>query len=166
MMAKRQAISKKLRFEIFTRDGFACQYCGRKAPSVVLHVDHIDPVSKGGMNIWENLVTACQDCNLGKKDTPLPPKQAIEIHERYSPPWYWDHLTEACDIIVRRLDYFDIKKLFPLMTDAVEFKARPADIIRLASVVQCWGEFETALADFVSDGVPIFDDEEEWGIAA
>ena len=61
----------KLRFEILKRDSFTCQYCGRKAPNVILHVDHIIPVSKGGTNIKTNLVTACQDCNLGKTDVLL-----------------------------------------------------------------------------------------------
>lgn len=64
----RQPIGPRLRFSVFSRDGFACCYCGRKAPSVVLHVDHVVPVSKGGLNVIENLVTACADCNLGKSD--------------------------------------------------------------------------------------------------
>ena len=40
----RQAISKKLRFEIFKRDSFTCQYCGSSAPEVLLHADHLKPV--------------------------------------------------------------------------------------------------------------------------
>ncbi len=68
MATKRKAISKKTRFEVFKRDGFACQYCGAKAPDVVLHVDHIEPVSKGGDNSILNLITACVGCNSGKSD--------------------------------------------------------------------------------------------------
>jgi len=64
-------ISKKLRFETFKRDSFTCQYCGRKAPDVVLHLDHITPVSKGGTNDPLNLVTSCQECNSGKSDRHL-----------------------------------------------------------------------------------------------
>ena len=37
---KRKSISKKARFEVFKRDSFTCQYCGRTAPDVVLHLDH------------------------------------------------------------------------------------------------------------------------------
>jgi len=62
----RKGISKKLRFEIFKRDKFTCQYCGRTAPDVVLHVDHIHPVSRGGENDLLNLITSCFDCNAGK----------------------------------------------------------------------------------------------------
>jgi 5-methylcytosine-specific restriction endonuclease McrA len=56
------------RFRILKRDKFTCQYCGRKAPFVTLHVDHIIPSSKGGTSEDQNLTTACQDCNLGKSD--------------------------------------------------------------------------------------------------
>lgn len=66
MAERRKAISKKIRFEIFKRDNFTCQYCGRMAPDVVLEVDHINPVANGGDNDIMNLVTACFDCNRGK----------------------------------------------------------------------------------------------------
>ena len=71
MANKRKTISKKLRFEIFKRDKFTCQYCGRMSPDVVLEIDHINPVSKGGENDIMNLVTACYDCNRGKRDVLL-----------------------------------------------------------------------------------------------
>jgi hypothetical protein len=65
-MAKRKTISKSLRFEVFKRDNFTCQYCGRMAPDVVLEADHINPVSNGGENELMNLITSCFDCNRGK----------------------------------------------------------------------------------------------------
>lgn len=65
-MAKRKAISKKARFEVFKRDGFQCQYCGAVPPKAVLHVDHIVPVASDGGNEESNLITACNACNLGK----------------------------------------------------------------------------------------------------
>lgn len=65
-MGKRKPISKKLRFEIFKRDKFTCQYCGKMAPDVVLEVDHIKPVCKGGTNDELNLITSCFECNRGK----------------------------------------------------------------------------------------------------
>jgi len=60
------AITKKLRFEIFKRDGFKCQYCGRKVPDVVLEVDHITPKFEKGIDDISNLITSCFDCNRGK----------------------------------------------------------------------------------------------------
>jgi len=64
-------LSQKLRFEVFKRDEFTCQYCGRKPPEVILHVDHIIPVSEGGLDDISNLITSCKDCNLGKSNTSL-----------------------------------------------------------------------------------------------
>lgn len=63
---ERKEISKRTRFEIFKRDNFTCQYCGKSTPSVILEVDHIMPVCAGGGNTKENLITACFDCNRGK----------------------------------------------------------------------------------------------------
>ena len=65
-MTKRKAISKKVRFDVFKRDAFTCQYCGAHPPEVILHVDHIHPVFEGGTNEESNLITSCAPCNLGK----------------------------------------------------------------------------------------------------
>lgn len=75
---KRKAMGDKLRFEVFKRDQFKCQYCGKAAPEVVLHVDHINPVSKGGDNDILNLVTSCVDCNSGKSNRLLTDNTIIE----------------------------------------------------------------------------------------
>lgn len=75
---KRKPISKKLRFEVFKRDNFTCRYCGRKAPDVVLEVDHIEPVSKGGKNSIINLVTSCRECNRGKGKNLLTEHQMLD----------------------------------------------------------------------------------------
>lgn len=63
----REHISKSLRYDIFTRDGYTCQYCGGKPPDITLQIDHRVPVAKGGDNDPMNLVTACVACNAGKK---------------------------------------------------------------------------------------------------
>lgn len=65
------AVSTRVRFEVFKRDRFTCQYCGRTPPQVVLNVDHIVPVSKGGKDSEANLATSCFECNNGKSDIPL-----------------------------------------------------------------------------------------------
>ena len=87
-MNEREPISKRLRFEVFKRDSFTCQYCGATPPAAVLHCDHIHPVSLGGQTDIDNLVTACQSCNLGKSNVLLAnvPRslqdRAAEIEER------------------------------------------------------------------------------------
>ena len=82
MAGKRKEISKRMRFEVFKRDNFTCQYCGRMAPDVVLQVDHIKPVSKGGKNELINLVTSCFDCNNGKSNVELADDAAVKKQER------------------------------------------------------------------------------------
>jgi len=80
---KRKAISKKLRFDVFKRDSFTCVYCGQSPPAITLEVDHVEPVASGGENDINNLVTACFDCNRGKRDISLGvvPKQLADSLE-------------------------------------------------------------------------------------
>lgn len=68
---KRNSLSKRLRFDVFKRDGFACQYCGAHPPAAILECDHVIPVAEGGGDDIDNLVTACFDCNRGKAAIPL-----------------------------------------------------------------------------------------------
>ena len=73
----RKALTKKTRFEVFKRDSFTCQYCGRSAPDIILNVDHMIPVASGGDNSVLNLVTSCFDCNSGKSDRKLDDKAVV-----------------------------------------------------------------------------------------
>jgi 5-methylcytosine-specific restriction endonuclease McrA len=61
-------VAAQVRFSILQRDGFRCRYCGRpgNAPGVVLHVDHVVPAVAGATTTEDNLLTACDECNLGK----------------------------------------------------------------------------------------------------
>ncbi len=82
----RKPRSKSIRFETFKRDSFTCQYRGRKAPDVLLNVDHIEPVAGGGTNDLLNLITAWRDCNSGKSkrrfsDTTVIDKQRAQLEE-------------------------------------------------------------------------------------
>lgn len=71
---KRIILSRK---NILRRDNHKCQYCGS---TVNLTVDHIIPKSKGGEDIWENLVTACIKCNNKKGDrTPDDAKMVLKV---------------------------------------------------------------------------------------
>ena len=51
---------------IFQRDGFTCQYTGQKLSKDELNVDHVIPLSRGGSNTWENMVTSRKDLNTKK----------------------------------------------------------------------------------------------------
>ena len=64
-------VNLRLRFKVMQRDNFKCCACGAspaKDPSVILHIDHIVPWSKGGETEMNNLQTLCSKCNFGKGD--------------------------------------------------------------------------------------------------
>lgn len=81
-MTKRKSLTKKTRFEVFKRDSFKCQYCGKSAPDVILNVDHIKPVAAGGNNGMTNLITSCFDCNMGKKARLLDDNSMLEKQKK------------------------------------------------------------------------------------
>lgn len=57
---------------LFARDGYRCQYCGRAGHELrqreSLTRDHVVPISRGGLNVWTNVVTACSSCNTRKSN--------------------------------------------------------------------------------------------------
>jgi 5-methylcytosine-specific restriction endonuclease McrA len=64
-MVKRPVPARRLsRTEVFWRDGFRCQYCGKHLRELTL--DHVEPRVKNGPHTWENVVTACAACNHRK----------------------------------------------------------------------------------------------------
>lgn len=56
------------RANVFSRDGYTCQYCGAHKPRAELSFDHVVPKTHGGKTGWENIVTACRPCNLKKRN--------------------------------------------------------------------------------------------------
>src|SRR5262247_1013601 len=54
------------RVNIYARDNYRCQYCGKKASISELTYDHVVPRSQGGMTEWTNIVTCCYVCNRKK----------------------------------------------------------------------------------------------------
>jgi len=64
-MIKRPRPNVKLnKQEVFRRDSYTCQYCGRNG--IELTLDHVVPRRLGGKHSWDNLVTACRVCNHRK----------------------------------------------------------------------------------------------------
>ena len=90
------------RFNLFLRDEFCCQYCGKKGD---LTFDHIVPRASGGITSWENVVAACSPCNMRKgskslrrvgmslrKPTRTPAAEELRNIGRKFPP---NHLHES-----------------------------------------------------------------------
>ncbi len=133
-MTKRKGISKTIRFEVFKRDSFTCQYCGKSAPDTVLEVDHIIPVSKGGDNNISNLITSCFDCNRGKSDKKLSENQTIKKQKdeldnlnkrREQLEMMSEWRTELIDIENKEAD-----RLMKLVSDSLGLKSKLTDIGR------------------------------------
>jgi 5-methylcytosine-specific restriction endonuclease McrA len=78
-LARRPAFT---RFNVFLRDRFVCQYCGGPRPASELTFDHVVPRSRGGITTWDNVVTACCECNL-RKGNKLPVESGL--HPRRKP---------------------------------------------------------------------------------
>lgn len=63
--------SREVKFSrrnVYIRDGYVCQICGKPGTRDTLNLDHVVPVSKGGRSCWENVITACIRCNHFKGD--------------------------------------------------------------------------------------------------
>ncbi|KKL83321.1 hypothetical protein LCGC14_1975910 [marine sediment metagenome] len=74
-----------MRFKTFKKDSFTCRYCGSsplKDVSVKLHCDHIVPLVAEGKTEMSNLITACEDCNMGKSGWAMSEEQAESIKNR------------------------------------------------------------------------------------
>lgn len=103
------------RVNIYGRDGYKCQYCGVKHRMSELTYDHVVPRSRGGRTTWTNIVTACEGCNLRKRDrTPAEagmvlrrePRQPVSVSSvvlevsRESAPEAWrDYLYWTSELI-------------------------------------------------------------------
>ena len=73
--------TEKVKFSrrnIFERDSYSCQYCGRRLPSMELTLDHVVPRSRGGYSTWENIVVACVRCN-DRKANRLPEEAGMHL---------------------------------------------------------------------------------------
>jgi 5-methylcytosine-specific restriction endonuclease McrA len=75
------------RVNIFARDKYSCQYCGKKGKINELTYDHVVPRSQGGKTEWTNIATCCYDCNAEKRDR-TPAQAGMRLrNEPAQPTW-------------------------------------------------------------------------------
>lgn len=75
---------KLTRREVFRRDNYTCQYCGKKTSD--LTIDHVIPRHMGGKHVWVNVVAACPVCNH-RKGGRLPEESNMRLlHKPCEPP--------------------------------------------------------------------------------
>ncbi|MCD6307345.1 MAG: HNH endonuclease [Deltaproteobacteria bacterium] len=87
MVKKPKTSVKFSRQNIYARDKYRCQYCGRRFPVEELSYDHVIPKSRGGKTVWSNIVTCCMTCN--RKKGGRTPKEAnmTLIRQPARPAW-------------------------------------------------------------------------------
>ena len=75
------------RQNIYIRDNYRCQYCGRELPPDKLTWDHVIPRARGGKAEWENIVTCCMECNR-RKGGKIPSEASMKlIKKARNPEW-------------------------------------------------------------------------------
>lgn len=78
---------KFTRENLFERDDYRCQYCGKRHKAVQLNMDHVIPRDRGGRTSWENIVTSCIRCN-SRKANRLPHQASMHlIRKPQRPRW-------------------------------------------------------------------------------
>lgn len=105
---------KLTRREIFIRDGYTCQYCQRQVSD--LTIDHVIPRSRGGLHVWDNVVSACKTCNHRKGGKSIA-EARLTLHKQPHEPRAGLYYT-----IERRLDTSaqpDWHKFLPGVTASV-----------------------------------------------
>lgn len=90
---------------LFARDQSLCLYCGNQYNKSELTRDHVIPVSRGGPDRWENVVTACWSCNVRKGSrTPAQANMPL-LAVPYRPSWVEHLILSNRNILVDQMDF-------------------------------------------------------------
>jgi 5-methylcytosine-specific restriction endonuclease McrA len=90
---------------LFARDRYLCLYCGRRCTRGELTRDHDVPLSRGGLDIWENVVSACLACNL-KKGSRLPQQAGMPLLAvPYKPSWVEHLILSNRNILADQMEF-------------------------------------------------------------
>ncbi len=91
------------RTNIFSRDGFTCQYCGERPPRAQLNLDHVVPRTQNGRTTWENVVCSCVSCNR-KKGGRTPEQAGLRLRKQPKRP-RWTPLMSLPTASVRHSEW-------------------------------------------------------------
>lgn len=90
---------------LFSRDRALCLYCGQHFQKPLLTRDHVVPTSKGGRDVWENVVTACLACNVRKGGrTPQQANMPL-LAVPYRPSWVEHLILSNRNILADQMDF-------------------------------------------------------------
>lgn len=107
---------------LFERDRYLCAYCGTVYPKSKLTRDHVHPISKGGPDIWENVVTACSGCNLWKDNKTIEEADLQLLYVPYKPSFYEHLILENRHILTDQMEFLikGVSKNSPIYKDYLE----------------------------------------------
>jgi 5-methylcytosine-specific restriction endonuclease McrA len=91
--------------QLFKRDRYICAYCGHKFPSSELSRDHVVPTSRGGKDVWTNVVTACQKDNRKKDDKTLEELGWKLLYVPYTPSHAEDLILKNRNILADQMEF-------------------------------------------------------------
>jgi len=84
------------RRNLFARDDYRCQYCGKAEPTHKLSLDHVVPRSHGGATTWENIVCSCLRCN-SRKGGRTPQQARMQLLSQPARPRFNPLMTQSVD---------------------------------------------------------------------
>jgi 5-methylcytosine-specific restriction endonuclease McrA len=90
---------------LFARDRHLCMYCGQQYTRTELTRDHVLPLSRGGLDVWENVVAACLPCNV-RKGSRTPQQAAMPLLAvPFRPSWVEHLILSNRHILADQMDF-------------------------------------------------------------
>lgn len=90
---------------LFRRDRYLCAYCAKPFAELRLTRDHVIPTSRGGRDIWTNVVTACESCNHRKDDKLLEECGMELVYVPYAPNRAEALILENRNVLACQMEY-------------------------------------------------------------
>jgi 5-methylcytosine-specific restriction endonuclease McrA len=100
-----QGVPRLSNTKLFARDRRLCAYCGERFRTSALSREHVVPVSRGGRDVWTNVVTACRDCNARKSDRTPEESGMRLLYLPYVPSRWEDFILANRDIRADQMEY-------------------------------------------------------------
>lgn len=90
---------------LFARDGHLCLYCGNQFSRYQLTRDHVVPISRGGRDVWENVVAACLACNVRKGSRTPQQAHMPLLAIPYRPSWVEHLILSNRNILADQMEF-------------------------------------------------------------
>ncbi len=95
--------------KLWVRDSHTCAFCGERFPAAGLTRDHLLPTSRGGKDVWQNVVAACYACNQTKRDRTPEEAGMPLLFAPYVPSRWEDLILSGRRILADQMDFLAAK---------------------------------------------------------